>query len=155
MGLRHPVYRMNESYRVAKMHKMPYRYRSFSCKRALWIVALLRKMTCNLRYPIGFCHFVCITSTEARDMLIHIACGWVTSHTNESCHRWMSHVTYEWVMSNMNEARITQACHVRIHRVNYKWVIVRKSHVTYEWVMSHKWVTYHWGMSRANTSCPL
>jgi len=30
---------------------------------------------------------------------------------NESCHIWMSHVTYEWVMSHMNESCHTQ--HVR------------------------------------------
>jgi len=45
---------------------------------------------------------------------------WVMSHINESCHMWMSHFTYEWVMSHMNES-----CHI--------WM----SHVTYEWVMSH------------------
>jgi len=39
---------------------------------------------------------------------------------NESCHIWMSHVTYEWVMLHMNES-----CHI--------WM----SHVTYEWVMSN------------------
>jgi len=39
---------------------------------------------------------------------------------NESCHIWMSHVAYEWVMSHMNES-----CCI--------WM----SHVTYEWVMLH------------------
>ena len=29
------------------------------------------------------------------------------SHMNESCHIWMSYVTYEWVMSHMNES-----CHI-------------------------------------------
>jgi len=28
---------------------------------------------------------------------------WVMSHMNESCHIWMSHVTHEWGMSDMNE----------------------------------------------------
>jgi len=28
---------------------------------------------------------------------------WGMSHMDESCHIWMSHVTYEWVMSHMNE----------------------------------------------------
>ena len=39
---------------------------------------------------------------------------------NESCHIWMSHVTYELFMPHMNES-----CHA--------WM----SHVTYKWVMSH------------------
>jgi len=64
---------------------------------------------------------------------------------NESCHIWMSHVTYEWVMSHMNESCLI-------------WV----SHVTYEWVMSHMnescliWmshVSYEWVMSHMNESC--
>ena len=65
---------------------------------------------------------------------------------NESCHMWMSHVTYEWVMSYMNES-----CHI--------WM----SHGTCEWVMSHIaaschiWmcqVTYQWVMSQSHiTAC--
>jgi len=50
----------------------------------------------------------------------HVSYEWVISRINESCHTWMSHVTYEWVMSHMNES-----CHM--------WL----SHVTYDWVTSH------------------
>ena len=39
-------------YTVAKMFKMRYLYRSFSHKRNLWIVAYLRKETCNSRHPM-------------------------------------------------------------------------------------------------------
>jgi len=38
-------------YSVAKMHRM-----LIFRKRTLWLVALLRKMTCNLRHPTGLCH---------------------------------------------------------------------------------------------------
>jgi len=34
----------------------------------------------------------------------HVTYEWVMSHMNESCHIWMSHVTYEWVMSHMYES---------------------------------------------------
>jgi len=34
----------------------------------------------------------------------HVTYEWVMSHLNESCHRWMGHVTFEWVMSHMNES---------------------------------------------------
>jgi len=45
---------------------------------------------------------------------------------NESCHIWMSHATYEWVVSHMNES-----CHI--------WM----SHATYECVMSHiEWMSH-------------
>jgi len=50
----------------------------------------------------------------------HVTYKWVMSHINESCHIWISHVTYVWVLSHMNKS-----CHI--------WM----SHVTYEWVMSH------------------
>jgi len=32
------------------------------------------------------------------------------------CHTWMSHVTYEWVMSHMNES-----CHIWMSHVTYEW----------------------------------
>ena len=47
---------MRKRYREAKKHRMPYVFRSFSVKRTLSLVALLRKMTCNLRHPIGLRH---------------------------------------------------------------------------------------------------
>jgi len=49
------------------------------------------------------------------------------SHTNESYHIRMSHVTYEWVMSHTNAS-----CRIRMSHVTYKWVMP-----TCEWVMSH------------------
>jgi len=70
---------------------------------------------------------------------------WVTSHINESCHKWMSHVTYEWDVSYMKVS----------HRI---WM----GHVTYEWGMSHMneschiWmshVTYEWFVSLMKESC--
>ena len=48
--------------------------------------------------------------------LLHVC----DSTYDESCHIWMSHVTYEWVMSHMNES-----CHI--------WM----SHVTYEQLLPH------------------
>ena len=46
---------------------------------------------------------------------------------NESCHIWMSHVTYEWVMSHMNESRHiwmvqwNESCHIWMSHVPYEW----------------------------------
>jgi len=44
----------------------------------------------------------------------HVTYEWVMSHLNESCHIWMTHVTYEWVMSHMNES-----CHIWVSHVTY------------------------------------
>ena len=44
------------SYRVAKTHRIPYLYRSFSTKVTYILVALLWKMICNLGDPISLRH---------------------------------------------------------------------------------------------------
>jgi len=76
------------------------------------------------------------------DESCHI-CEWVMSRI------WMSHVTYEWVMSYMNElCRIW----VRMSHVTY----VNESCHKYEWVMSHineSCHTHEWFMSHQNESC--
>jgi len=61
----------------------------------------------------------------------------------ESCHMWMSHVTYEWVMS-----------HVWMSHVTY----MNESRHSYEWVMSHIWMspaTYEWVMPHMNIMSPM
>jgi len=100
------------------------------------------------------------------------------SRMDESCHVWMSHVTYGWVMEQMSEynklewvvIRVNESCHVSTRRIKYALVIpymnasihIRMRHVTYEWIMSrtnesyhsrtshviHEWVTSHKSESR-------
>jgi len=55
---------------------------------------------------------ICIWRFFARIHSILLVCMRVMSRIYESCHVWMSHVTYEWVMSRMNESYHT-----------YEWVI--------------------------------
>jgi len=69
---------------------------------------------------------------------------WVMSYLNESCHVWMSHtwmslVTCAWVMSHMNDL-----CHTHASTAKFGWSAgimtacrIRVSHVTYERVTSH------------------
>jgi len=76
------------------------------------------------------------------------------SHMNESCHKWMSHVTYEWVMSQMNES-----CHIWMSHVTYEWFMSRRkewrdiwmSRVTYERVMH----IIHMGCHSISKQAPL
>ena len=56
---------------------------------------------------------------------------------NESHHIWMSHVTYDWVMSHMN------ASHVNTLHLPLCYVCKQNSHVTREWVFSHMNASCH------------
>jgi len=60
----------------------------------------------------------------------HVTYEWVISNLDESCHTWKSHITYEWVMSRVNES-----CHTWMH------------HVTYARIMSHIW-TIHFAQKK-------
>jgi len=93
----------------------------------------------------------------------------------------MSNVTYEWVMSHMNQSDMYESCHIcmshlqssrqRLHQVlfSHQWVMtyirdMTHSHVISIWVMSHLggschiWmshVTSEWVMSHLNESCHI
>jgi len=82
---------------------------------------------------------------SCRVWMSHATYEWVMSHMNELCHTWMSHVAYEWVMP-----RTKESCHIWISHVTYARVVshinksyinkschVWMSHVAYEWVISH------------------
>jgi len=58
----------------------------------------------------------------------------MSPHINESCHIWMVHVSYRWVLS----LRMNESCHIRMARVTYEWIVSRmnESWHTYEWVCS-------------------
>ena len=74
----------------------------------------------------------------------HVACGTNGSHVNASRHTWVSHVTYERVMSHLYDIthvwHMDESCHT--------WV----SHVTYEGVMSHLYDISH---ARARHVAPV
>jgi len=74
-------------------------YDSFICDVTLWVMPIRSK--------------TCVPAPQ-----IALTYAWVMAYTNGSRHIWMSHVNYEWVVSDM------ESCHI--------WM----SHVTYEGVMS-------------------
>jgi len=92
-------------------------------------------------------------SSKRHIWISHVTYEWVLSHMNESCHIWMNHVQYEWVMSHMNESYHAWMSHVPYTRewsTNPKGVAI----VTYEQVMSHMNESCHiWVMSHINDSC--
>jgi len=69
------------SYRVAKTHRMPYLYRSFSAKEPYSQCLFCGKMTCNLRHPMGLCHPVLRSKncTEI-DTLARLPGTWLCTH---------------------------------------------------------------------------
>jgi len=90
-------------YRVAKTHRMPYLYRSFSAKEPYNRWLFCEKWTAKIKHPMVLRHPV----------LSHC---FYWRHVHESCPIWMSHVTYiqnglssivyyGWVTSHMNESR--------------------------------------------------
>jgi len=65
---------------------------------------------------------------------------------------YLSHVSYEWVTSHMNESRlIWKSCLICLGYISYAWLMshmneschIRMSHVSYEWVMSHMHESRH------------
>jgi len=70
---------------------------------------------------------------------------------NESCHIWMNHITYEWVMSRMNESwhtRMTSPSFVKSSASNRSPPTIPMNYVTANKPRhSHIWmghVTYEW-----------
>jgi len=66
----------------------------------------------SLWHHLFICHVTCFRDSFVWDT-------WLI-HVRDDCRIWMSHVTYQWVMSNIKES-----CHISM------------SHVTCELVMSH------------------
>jgi len=62
----------------------------------------------------------------------YVTYEWVMSHMNESCHIWMSHVTYEWVMSHMNES-----CQIWII-----WECTSEPHIALMWRISEAHIAH-------------
>ena len=107
-----------------------------------------------MSYMIELCHICmqCATNTHTTcgahlnkcctSHMRHLTCKWVISYINLSRPLWISQVTYECVVSHMNES-----CHICMLCVHYKSTTFRwhvnescpswTSHVTYECVMSH------------------
>jgi len=104
---------------------------------------------------------VCACSTFCHCLShVHMLCECVMSYVDESFRIWMcpmthewitthmdEHVTYVWVMSQMNMSchtlTINTICHIWISHVTFEW-----GHVTYKWIKLHTHEltcrAYHW-----------
>jgi len=63
--------RKNKRYRMAKTHRIPYLYRSFSAKSDLYLVALLWKMICNFKDPMSLRHSVSLAPRRRKKKRYH------------------------------------------------------------------------------------
>jgi len=78
----------------------------------------------------------------------HVTYEWVMSHMKESCHLWMSHVTYEWGTSHMNKARFMQ-----LSAVCYKWMDIEDADTwCHGTLMNESCHTHEWAMPHMNVS---
>ena len=135
------------------------------CFALIWICVVYRRVA-----------FICVvnscTNKSFQIWMSHVTHWCVISHmnarlshTNETCHVWMSRVKYEWVMAHIN-----QTCHVWMRHVTYECVQVthecdrntneschiRVRHVTHECIMSRmnarsSYTT--WDMTHADKTC--
>jgi len=75
----------------------------------------------------------------------HVTYGYVVSHINESRHIWMSHGTHDQVTSRILAHTVCHilmrhvTCHIWLCRVTYKWVTAHMNESRHTW-SSH--VTY-------------
>jgi len=128
-------------------------------KRALYLVALLQKMTCNLRHPMSLRHPL-IEGAVWHTWMPHI---WLrdATHVFECCHTyecvtwhiWMSNVTH------MNESRHTWMPHIRLRDVTHMCHVshMDESRHTYERVLSYMWMRHvtHMNESRHTYDCVM
>ena len=90
-------------------------------------------------------------SWKTYQWISHVTFERVMSHLNESCHIWMSHVTFEWVMSHLNVS-----CHIWMSHVTFECVVSQfflPSSDLAPHVVSLKTFTYEWATSHLDASC--
>jgi len=87
-------------------NRYPQRYkateRNESCHVYGWVMSYMKESLMSISTAIGQT-IVIHRDTKQQNGMSQVTC------TNESCHIWMSHVTFEWVMSHLNES-----CHIWI-----------------------------------------
>jgi len=78
----------------------------------------------------------------------HVMHEWVSSHVHQSCHRWMSYVTYKWVIAHMKAALSLKSWHTRQWGMAHKW----QSHDTHEQIGAQVWESHVSHVSHTNES---
>ena len=121
---------INNMYRVAKTHRIPYPYRSFFCKSYLYLVALLWKMICNLGDPMCLRHPVHLIDTVIQRLISnqsymsHTRIIWVTGIIPDTSH-------FEFVVNNS---------YMR-HQIE-SWASSQTCLISNSSYMSHTWLVH-------------
>ena len=79
--------------------------------------------------------FIWVIHESGQNYKLYYTCQRVMSHTNESCHIWMSHVTYEWVISHI---------YTPTYNSNPRLVIANETHTQclYKGRLAHTYVRH-------------
>ena len=77
---------------------------------------------------------------------------------DESCHVWMSHVSYTWVTSHVKESFVISLMMSHVTYVPYTWIMSRKFHVRESCLILNSYFGYAWVIliideSYKNESC--
>jgi len=123
MWTRHAT-RTNEFFARQISHKqaMPHKKKmDESCHAREWVIWENESFEREIELFQQMSRFRKWVISENESFYVHETVCWEigirhVTHMNESCHIWMSHVTYEWVMSHMNES-----CHIWMSHVTYEW----------------------------------
>jgi len=121
---------------------------------------------------VSYIWFVSLAAMIAKAMMVavkytfksdasHVSYEWVVSEMNESCLIWMSRVSYIWFLFCWFVCLTAMVAKAMVIAVKYAFKS-DASHVSYEWVTSHMnesrliWmshVSYEWVTSHMNESC--
>jgi len=124
---------------VAKTHRMPYDYRSFSAKKPfncwLFFHVTLKNESCHTHEPLRVTRMNCCTCEWVISHVWIIACVNESYHTYELLYAWMSHITRKncsvclkkEIMEKFKKKKVQRKVKVRKENIRSSSKIIRRA----------------------------